>query len=137
MTNRETLKNIIDAHLKICVENEFNQYPGEIESEMTDHTLVSEEDWGRWFPIDSTVTDGDIESFEKQLGYKLPDDYRTFLRYKHFYELHISASFCSHPVNTWLKHQHKMIFDGWPADELIEKGLIPFADWSDLRFTLL
>jgi len=24
-----------------------------------------------------------------------------------------------------------MIFDGWPAEEIIEQGLIPFADWSD------
>lgn len=132
MTKGATINDIIDAHLKLCVENELNKHPGEIEAEMADHTQVPEEDWRTWFPIDSKVTEADIESFEKQLGYKLPEDYKTFLKYKHFYELQISeASFCRHPVNTWLKHQHTMIFDGWPAEELIEKGLIPFADWSD------
>lgn len=132
MTNAETIISIIDAHLKIVVENEFNKYPGEIAAEMTDPAYASQDGWGTWFPIDSTVTARDIESFEVQLGHKLPEDYKTFLRHKHFYELHISeASFCSHPVHTWLEHQHKMIFHGWPTEELIERGYIPFADWSD------
>jgi len=54
------------------------------------------------------------------------------LKHKHFYELHIyEASFCRHPINTWKSKIIDMVFDGYPTEDLIEKGYIPFADWSD------
>ncbi|HEY0669531.1 MAG TPA: SMI1/KNR4 family protein [Sphingobacteriaceae bacterium] len=128
----QTIKNIIDTYLKKWVDIELNKLPIQIETEMSDPTQDKSEEWRIWFPIESKVTEGEILEIESRIGYELPDDYKTFLKHKHFYELHISeVSFCRHPVNTWRARLTEMIFDGYPTEYLIEKGYIPFADWSD------
>lgn len=128
----KTIKDIIDTYLKKWVDIELNKLPGQIETEMSDPSQDKKEEWRIWFPIDSKVTGDEIDEIEGRIGYKLPDDYKTFLKHKHFYELHISeVSFCRHPVNTWRAKLTEMIFDGYPTEYLIEKGYIPFADWSD------
>jgi hypothetical protein len=53
-----------------------------------------------WFPIDSKVTDSEIEDFEKQIGYPFPADL-------------------------------ELIYEGHPREFLIDKGHLPFADWSE------
>lgn len=131
MANNIIIKEIIDFYLKAGTD-EFNKFPCKIEEEMADHNQAPDEEWRIWFPIDSIVTDSDIKHLENQIGYHLPEDYKTFLKHKHFYELYISeASFCKHPINKWVEHLHEMIFEGWPTEEIIELGFIPFADWSD------
>ena len=128
----QTIKNIIDTYLKKWVDIKLNKLPIQIEPEMSDPTQDKSEEWRIWFPIESKVTDAEILEIESRIGYKLPDDYKTFLKHKHFYELHISeVSFCRHPVNVWRAKLTEMIFDGYPTEYLIEKGYIPFADWSD------
>ncbi|NLU96022.1 SMI1/KNR4 family protein [Chitinophaga sp. Ak27] len=132
MANNTIIKEIIDFYLKTSTDEGANKFPSEIEPEMADHNQDPSEEWRNWFPIDSTVTDSDIKSLENQIGYHLPEDYKTFLKHKHYYELYISeASFCRHPINKWAKHLHEMIFEGWPTEEIIDRGFIPFADWSD------
>ena len=126
------IKDIIDTYLKKWVDLELNKLPGQIETEMSDPSQDKKEEWRIWFPIDSKVTDDEIEEIEGRISYKLPDDYKIFLKHKHFNELHISeVSFCRHPVNTWIAKLTEMIFDGYSTEYLIEKGYIPFADWSD------
>lgn len=128
----ETIKRIIDTNLQKWIDMGLNELPGAIEIEMADPNQDRGEEYSTWFPIDSKVTDEEIEELENRLGYPLPGDYKTFLKHKHFYELHISeASFCSHPVNTWRAKLIAMTFDGYPTEYLIEKGYIPFADWND------
>ena len=128
----QTIKSIIDTYLKKWVEIELNKLPIYIEPEMADPNQDKKEEWRIWFPIDSKVTDSEIAEFESRLGHKLPIDYKTFLKHKHFYELQISeVSFCKHPINTWRAKQTEMIFDGYPTEFLIEKGYVPFAVWSD------
>lgn len=128
----QTIKNIIDTYLKKWVDLKLNTLPGQIETEMSDPSQDEKEEWRIWFPINSKVTDNEIKEIEGRIGHMLPDDYKTFLKHKHFYELHISeVSFCRHPVNTWRSGLTEMIFDGYPTEYLIEKGYIPFADWSD------
>jgi len=110
----------------------LNRRPAKIDPLMADPNQDPTEEWRIWFPIDSKVSDNEIAEFEMQIGHKLPSDYIIFLKYKHFYELNISeASFCKHPVNTWRRELVKMIYEGYPKEYLIDKGLIPFADWSD------
>lgn len=129
---KQFIKDIIDTYLQKCVDRGINSAPIQIESEMADQHQDKNADWKTWFPIDSQVTDAEIEEFEKQIGYKLPEDYKTFLKHKHFYHLYISeVSFCSHPIHSWKDSQINMIFDGAPTEFLIEKGYVPFADWSD------
>jgi len=109
-----------------------NRRPGKIDPLMADPNQDPNEEWRIWFPIDSKVSDNEIAELEIQIGHKLPTDYIIFLKYKHFYELNISeASFCKHPVNTWYRELVRMIHEGYPKEYLIDRGLIPFADWSD------
>lgn len=130
--NEQKIKHIINTHLKIWQELKLNKIPGQIESEMSDPNQDPTEEWRIWFPIDSKATDEEIEKVEKRIGSKLPDDYKTLLKHKHFYDLHISeASFCRHPVKTWTSKLTEMIFESYPTEYLTEKGYIPFADWSD------
>lgn len=110
----------------------LNKLPVHIEKEMSDPGQKEEEEWRIWFPVASKVTNEEIEEIESKIGHKLPEDYKTFLKYKHFYDLSISeVSFCRHPVNVWRTKLLEMIFEGYPAEYLIDKGYIPFADWSD------
>lgn len=128
----QTIKNIIDNYLKKWVDIELNKLPGQIETEMSDPNQDKNEEWRIWFPIDSKVTDSEIEEIEGRIGHIFPDDYKFFLKHKHFYELQIfEASFCEHPVNTWRASLTEMIFDGYPREFLIDKGYIPFINWSD------
>lgn len=128
----QKIKTIIDTYIEKWVEIGLNKLPGQIETEMADPDQDKKEVWQTWLPIESKVTDDEIQVFERQIGNKLPGDYKTFLKYKHFYELQISEiSFFKHPVNTWAIELKKMIFQGYPTEYLVEKGYIPFANWSD------
>ena len=128
----EIIKDIIDSHLKKWGDLQMNKLPGHIEAEMADPDQDKSEEWRTWTPIDSKVTDKEIQDFEEQIGHRLPDTYKVFLKHKHFYDLQISeVSFCSHPVNIWRSKQVDRIFDGYPREFLINKGYLPFADWSD------
>jgi len=128
----KSIKEIIDTYLKKWVDAGINNHPIPIEDEMADPLQDKTEEWRTWFPITSSVTDFEIEDFEKQIGRMLPEDYKILLKHKHFYDLHISeASFCAHPIHTWKARQVEFIFNGYPKEFLIEKGFMPFADWSD------
>ena len=122
----EDIISIVDYHLQKWMGAEGNKLPTEIDSLMADPDQNPKEEWRTWFPINSRVTDPEISEFEDRIGHVLPADYITFLKHKHFYELNISeASFCEHPVFTWRKSLSEMIFDGYPKEFLIERGLIP------------
>ncbi len=123
---------IVDYYLQKSIENKTNKRPIKIDPLMADPNQNSEEEWRTWFPIDSKITDDQILALEDKIGHKLSIDYILFLKHKHFYELQISeATFCKHPINSWNKDLVKMIFNGYPKEYLIDRGLIPFADWSD------
>lgn len=128
----QTIKNIIDIYLRKWVDMGINQLPVQIETEMSDLNQDMSEEWRTWFPVNSKVTDEEINDIENRIGYEFPEDYKTFLKHKHFYELQISeVSFCEHPINIWRASLTEMIFDGYPKEFLIDKGYIPFANWSD------
>ncbi|CAA9200221.1 SMI1/KNR4 family protein [Flavobacterium collinsii] len=132
MASSNNIKRIIDAHLGRFVEDQGNVLPAEIELEMADPIQDKNEEWRVWFPVDSKVTDNEIKELEKQLGCEYPEDYKIFLKHKHFYELHISeASFFEHSINNWKISLTEIIFHENMKDDVIEKGLIPFAIWED------
>lgn len=131
MTDK-VIENIIDTYLQRSIDTGLNSLSGNVEPEMRMPDSSNEDGQRGWLPVTSKVTDEEINEFEGRLGHKLPADYILFLKYKHFYELNISeASFCSHPVNTWRASLTEMIFNGYNKKYLIERGLIPFAHWSD------
>ncbi|MGN6178553.1 MAG: SMI1/KNR4 family protein [Mucilaginibacter sp.] len=126
------IENIIDTYLQKLIDAGINATPDKVESKMSAPGDEGEDGWYKWMPIASTVTDEEIAAFEIRLGHKLPADYIAFLKYKHFHELMIAeASFCQHPVNTWMASLSDMIFNGYPREYLLDRGLIPFANWSD------
>lgn len=126
------MEEIVNKYLNEIIFLEINSKPGEVETEMLDNSLDNNGEWKNWFPIPSTVTDSELLELEKEIGHKFPDSYKKFLKIKHFYELYISeCSFCSHPINTWRDKLKEMIFDGYSRENLIDIGIIPFANWSD------
>jgi len=132
MTNDDAIKKIIDTYLKECIETGMNKQPGIIEVEMADPNCPPGKESQAWLPIDSTVTNAEIELFETQIGHKLPGNYKVLLKHKHFYELFIAeVTFCKHPVNKWRKALYDMVVNHWPTEELFDKGYLQFADWSD------
>src|SRR5882757_3633985 len=109
---QDKIKEIIDIYLQKWIDMGLNTWPGRMEPEMADRNQDLKEEERIWHPINSKVTDGEIEEVERQICHKLPKDYKFFLQHKHFYELPIyEASFCRHPVNTWRQWLIKMIFD--------------------------
>ena len=126
----DIIQDILNKHLYYWKDG--NSKPGEVHPEMREPGGDYTQEWKNWIPIESKVTDDEIADFENYLGHNLPEDYKTFLKFKHFYELNIGeAGFCAHPVYTWRKELSDMIFDGYPREYMIDKGLIPFANWSD------
>jgi hypothetical protein len=124
--------DIVDKYLNYWVEAGLNKLPGKIELEMSDPNQDKNEEWRIWFPISSRVIESEFPELENKIGYKLPDSYKRFLRHKHFYELNIDeCSFCSHPGNSWQSQLTDFIFDGYPTEYHIDKGRVPFANWSD------
>lgn len=132
MTNL-SITTIVDKHLNKFIEKGVNILPGKIEPEMADPgELMSKEEWNKWYPIDSTVTDPELEELENKLNFKFPSDYKIFLKHKHFYELYIyEARFSGHIIRTWKRSLISLAFDGYPREFLIDKGYFPFADWND------
>lgn len=127
--NEKTIEQIIDSSLQKWIDAGLNKRPGEIDPEMAG--VKDKEGWTEWFPIDSKVTDGEIEDFEEQIGYPFPADYKLLLKHKHFYELNISEANFTHPVNTWRRAHIGLIYEGYPQEFLIDKGYLPIAGWSD------
>ncbi|ANE51948.1 SMI1/KNR4 family protein [Flavisolibacter tropicus] len=127
------ITTIIDKHLQAWIDKGLNALPGKTEPEMANpREPVDNEGWQKWYPINSTVTDSEIEDLENQLNYGLPASYKAFLKHKHFYELYISeAHFSGQEIRKWRRHLVDMAFDGYPREFLIDEGYIPFADWSD------
>jgi len=125
--------NIIDKHLQKWLDKGLNALPCKIETEMAKaNEPIGNEGWQKWYPIESTASDSEIEALETQLNYKLPTSYKDFLKHKHFYELYISeARFSGQEIRNWRRHLIDMAFDGYPKEFLIDKGYIPFAVWSD------
>jgi len=125
-----TISHLIDESLSDWESKKLNCHPGEIPEAM--QTGEVQEDWKYWRAIESTVTDQDIEEMEHLLGVRLSHQYVELLRHKHFIELQIGeASIFSHPVGTWKSSITKAVFRGYPKQLLIEKGYLPFADYSD------
>lgn len=101
--------------------------------EMIDNPINPNNDWIPWKAIPSKVTDQDILELENKIELKYPGLYIDFLKYKHFYELENIAdiTFFKHCVRDWKNYLLDQYFEYWDPEELIYKGFIPFANYSD------
>ncbi len=102
-------------------------------NEMIDKSVNQKDDWIPWKAIPSIVTDKDLTELEDKIGLKYPKIYKDFLKYKHFYELENieEITFFKHCIRDWKNDLLEQYFEYWEPDELIKKGFIPFADYSD------
>ncbi|MDN3690830.1 SMI1/KNR4 family protein [Chryseobacterium tructae] len=129
--DKRKIELIIDKTLNFWIEHKLNQLPSDIEDKML-APVQPDEEWKFWIPVKSTVTDTELQELEKETGFVFPDDFKIFLKHKHFYELQISeVSFCSHPLSTWRACLREMMFDTYPREFLFDKGYVPFAIYSD------
>lgn len=128
-----SIEEIADKHLKKITDQQLNSLPlKQVEPDMADPDQDPTEEWKYWHPVPARVTDQEITDLEMKIGHPLPGSYKRLLRHKHFYELVISeAAFCRHISNDWQNGLLNMIFDGYPRMFLIDRGYIPFADYSD------
>jgi hypothetical protein len=86
----------------------------------------------RWKVIPSTVTDRQIQEYEKQIGLVLPGSGKYFLKYKNFIEMSLREyqvvffkSLSTNWVGTLFDHTQ------YYREQLNGRGLIPFADYSN------
>ena len=127
------ITEIIDKHLNHWKKKGGNFTLDPLPKEMFTGEFFDEEDEVKyWKPIESSVTQEQIKELEKEFNTKFPSLYKQLLLHKHFIELHIGqVSIFSHPSEGWQNRLRKRVLDGWPKEDLIEKGLLPFADYND------
>lgn len=132
----EWLEKIIDEALSKMAKDEIlmKQPDPDMPKEMIDPTIPVDDDWIGWKPIKSVLNDSDIDRLEDMIGIKLPNSYRHFLTYKHFYELEIedyAVNLHAHLPDKNLESFKELFFEYFDPTYLIKKGLIYFADFQD------
>jgi hypothetical protein len=125
-----TIASLVDEALADRERKKLNCHPGMVPESM--QTGEVEGDWKYWRALKSTVSEQDLEELERLLGVRISKQYQEILQHKHFIELQIGeVSFFSHPVDSWMSTIRTAVFEGYPKEFLIEKGYLPFADYSD------
>jgi len=84
------IKDIIDRYLQECLELKMNMTTRHVDPEMSDLNQDPDEEWKICVPIESKVSDQELDAFEIEIGYQLPPDYKTFLKHKHFFAVTLS-----------------------------------------------
>jgi hypothetical protein len=134
--NTQPIYDFVDRSLKSLEASDLMRRPdNDMPKEMIDETKESVDDWIPWKPIKSTVTDNDLLEIEQITGRKFPESYKSFLKYKHFYELDspdpMDVCFFKHPIRQWKNEFIKYYSYDWVKERLIGMGFIPFADHHD------
>jgi hypothetical protein len=131
----EWLKKIVDRTLEEMKQEEIRMMmPGDIPAEMLDSTIPPSDDWKGWKPINSIITDDDIDQFENDIGHKLPLSYRAYLQYKHFYWLRlpdIAVNLRANLPDKSLSDLRYLVFDTHEPELILGKNYIYFADFHD------
>lgn len=129
------LEQIIDNCLAEMAKTDiFMKMPGDIPLEMLNTSIPQKDEWKEWKPIDSIITDDDINKLENKIGLPIPLSYRYYLKYKHFYGLKIpdhSVNLPHHLPDKELTLLQEYILEGLDPEYLIERNYIYFADFND------
>lgn len=84
-----------------------------------------------WKAIDNRISDEDIADFEGKLNIVLPLSYKTYLKYKHFYEMFwdLDVFLYPKPVHSW----SKILIDNNEGmqEEILGKGYFAIGRYSD------
>lgn len=133
MNRKEILEHVDQSLLSLKNANLMFLPHANMPPEMIDRNVIKKSDRISWKPLPSKVTDQDIFELESLINLKYPKLYVDFLKYKHFYELENVAeiTFFRHCIRDWKSNLQEYYFEYWEPQEIIEKGFIPFADYSD------
>lgn len=129
------ITHLIDEALQKMSRNDFAMMvPGEIPPAMLDHIIKPDADWRGWKPIDSIITDEDIQRFEAKIGLGLPASYKAFLKHKHFFHLYLpdgAVNLFEHLPDHDLKALEYQVFQCHEPEFIIGRKYIYFADFHD------
>ena len=95
----------VDAAIENLRRHDFLRCPDpSMPAGMRDPDNPPMDDWLAWKPIQSTVTDDDINDLHAHFGGELPTSYIAFLKHVHFYDLtERGVRFERHIVGEWKK----------------------------------
>ncbi len=97
---------------------------------MQDTSRMQTDDWRPWKPVQSTVTDEQLDSLEESIQLRFPPSYRAFLKYRHFYRLtEGGVRFEQHVIGRW-EDTLLDAYDSWDPELIVGAGLIPFGSES-------
>lgn len=92
--------------------------------------IICEKDCA-WKAIDNQISDEDIADFEGKLNIVLPLSYKTYLKYKHFYEMFwdLDVFLYPKPVHSW----SKILIDNNEEmqEDILGKGYFAIGRYSD------
>ncbi|MBD0400586.1 SMI1/KNR4 family protein [Flammeovirga sp. EKP202] len=131
----EKIKSIVEQCLiEMSKEEFFMMIPDDIPDEMLDKSIEPSEGYQGWKPINSIIDDNDLDKVESKIGHKLPQSYREFLKYKHWFGLRIpdhAVNFPDHKPDKELSFLSEKVFEYMEPELIIGKGYIYFADFED------
>lgn len=134
-TNIELIHKFVDGGINELKKNGMMTKPGNIPLEMRTDSFDRRNEYNDWKAIESTVTDVDIVELEVLVNCELPNSFKVFLKYKHYYELFLpgvtEVGFYSHPIDTWKKNYIQNYSYDWIQEDLIENRFVPFANHED------
>ena len=84
-----------------------------------------------WKAIDNQISDEDISQLESILNIILPLSYKTYLKYKHFYEIFwdLDVFLYPKPIHSW----NKILIENNKElkEEILDKGYFAIGRYSD------
>lgn len=84
-----------------------------------------------WTPVASEVSESDIREIEQLYAIRLPDSYKAYLQYKHFYTIFIQPAIKLYPkpVEGWkailCDHNDEM------REDLLDQGYFAIGEYND------
>ena len=84
-----------------------------------------------WKPTPANISQANFLAYENKIGFTLPDTYKDFLSYKYFISLNFGheAIFFRH-TSSWAEDYYEII-ENYGFENILERGLIPFANDTD------
>lgn len=111
-----------------------------VPAEMRDELIINPygDEYVGWKFISSTITDADIDEVENKLGVTLPSQYRHFVQYKYFIELHTHNNAIRFENITDAQKLMNLVRTNHDyRNEILDDGFIIVASFYDFGYVLL
>jgi hypothetical protein len=131
------IKTFVDNGIEWLKQKDHLRRPDpNMPSDMLDENGTHSNDWKPWKAIPSTVKDSELEEIEAKIGFKLPNSYKQFLKYKHCYTIHTSGDYepFNHLSSNWKEELYERYFNSDLKPFMLDSGFIWFGDFQDWGF---